>query len=88
MLVEHQFHSLRGLLPLNVALGFYVSTIVSRWWSIWERIAWPDALCMKLACHAPGRGEAVRAARRKVARYATLASVVTLRPLAPRVMNR
>ena len=41
-------------IPLSFILGFYVSQVVSRWWTQVMAIPWLDSLCMDLATYMPG----------------------------------
>jgi len=43
------------MVPMSFILGFYVSQVVSRWWTQVMAIPWLDSLCMDLATYIPGR---------------------------------
>ena len=36
------FHAYSEFIPMTFILGFYVSTVYSRWWDIFSNIGWID----------------------------------------------
>ncbi|RXM30027.1 Bestrophin-1 [Acipenser ruthenus] len=77
-----------GLIPVSFVLGFYVSVVVSRWWSQYESIPWPDRLSSLVSCHVQGADERGRLLRRTLVRYANMASVLILRSVSTAVYKR
>ncbi|MGH0153147.1 UNVERIFIED_CONTAM: hypothetical protein FKN15_038639 [Acipenser sinensis] len=77
-----------GLIPVSFVLGFYVSVVVSRWWSQYESIPWPDRLSSLVSCHVQGVDERGRLLRRTLVRYANMASVLILRSVSTAVYKR
>lgn len=75
------------LIPLSFLLGFYVSLVVTRWWSQFTTLAWPDTLAMSLRHYLPGDGEA-RDVRRTVVRWALVSNILALRQVSPVVEKR
>lgn len=75
------------LIPLSFLLGFYVSLVVTRWWSQFTTLAWPDTLAMSLMSYLPGPGEA-REIRRAVVRWACVCNILALRMVSPVVSKR
>ena len=41
-------------IPLGFILGFYVTQVVTRWWSQFESLSWPDTLAHNLIAFMPG----------------------------------
>ena len=41
-------------IPITFLIGFYVSQVVSRWWSQFMTLPYPDNLALKLAAFLPG----------------------------------
>ena len=44
-----------GLIPISFLTGFYVTQVVSRWWSEFLTLPWPDKIAFKLASYIPGK---------------------------------
>nr|CDS32382.1 bestrophin 3 [Hymenolepis microstoma] len=63
-------------LPIYFVLGFFVDTIVARWWEQFCTLPWPDELAMLLSAYAKGNSERVRIQRRTVMRYVNLAYIL------------
>ena len=42
------------LIPIAFLTGFYVSSVVSRWWDQFMTLPWPDKLALKLVNFCPG----------------------------------
>ena len=41
--------------PVAILTGFYVSNVVSRWWTQFMSIPWPDQLALKLVAFIPSK---------------------------------
>lgn len=75
-------------IPLSFVLGFYVSLVVSRWWSQYTSIPLPDQLMMVVSANVHGVDDRGRILRRTLMRYANLSSVLILRSISTRVCKR
>ncbi|XP_067849893.1 bestrophin-4-like isoform X2 [Heptranchias perlo] len=76
------------LIPMSFVLGFYVSLVVSRWWSQYQSMPWLDRLMCTVSCHVQGTDEYGRMLRRTLMRYANLASILTFRSVSTAVYKR
>ena len=72
------------LIPLSFLLGFYVNQVVSRWWSWFSQISWPDTLALYLANYLPGGGKN-REMRRTIIRWVCLSSILSLKTVSSKV---
>jgi len=70
-------------LPLTFLLGFYVSLVVSRWWSQYVAMPWPDDVATFLSGIKDKEGEEEhgRILRRTIIRYCILSWVLCIRRL-------
>ena len=41
--------------PISFLIGFYVSSVLSRWWDQFMTLPYPDVLALKLVAFVPGR---------------------------------
>ena len=74
-------------IPIGFVLGFYVTQVVQRWWSMFTSIVWPDTLAMNLVSYLPGGGEK-RKMRRYIIRLANLSAILCLRRISTGVARR
>jgi bestrophin, other len=44
--VVHYCDTYSELIPLSFVLGFYVSVVMTRWWSQYQTIPWPDPIAV------------------------------------------
>ena len=44
-----------GLIPISFLTGFYVTQVVSRWWSEFLNLPWPDKIAFRLVSYIPGK---------------------------------
>ncbi|KAL5969211.1 Bestrophin-3, partial [Taenia solium] len=63
-------------IPVYFVLGFFVDTIVERWWGQFLIIPWPDEIAMSLGAYTRGHSERVRIQRRTIMRYINLSLVL------------
>ncbi|CAG0888507.1 unnamed protein product [Darwinula stevensoni] len=42
-------------IPLTFILGFYVTTVLNRWWGLWNALPWPDDLILYLTSYLSGQ---------------------------------
>lgn len=75
-------------LPLPHSLGFYVTLVVTRWWSQYTSLPMPDRLMCAIAGSVHGRDERGRLLRRTLMRYGSLAGVLILRSVSTAVFKR
>ncbi|XP_021065732.1 bestrophin-1 [Mus pahari] len=76
------------LIPISFVLGFYVTLVVSRWWSQYENLPWPDRLMIQVSSFVEGKDEEGRLLRRTLIRYAILGQVLILRSISTSVYKR
>ena len=43
-----------GSIPITLLTGFYVSSVVSRWWNQFMALPYPDKIALKLVAFVPG----------------------------------
>jgi len=75
-------------IPITFLLGFYVTQVVSRWWSQFMSLPWPDTLARYIAVYMPGTDAKSRNYRRAVCRWVNLGNVLALRLVSYKVMVR
>lgn len=73
-------------IPLTFLLGFFVSSIVTRWWDQCNWISWPDRFMTYVTTYISGHEYAVF--RRTIARWCNLMSVLCWRNLSIRTVKR
>ncbi|XP_076343877.1 bestrophin-4-like [Tachypleus tridentatus] len=76
------------VIPLSVILGFYVTLIISRWWSQFTSIPWPDSCAVLIASFVHGSDERSRTIRRTLGRYLLLLLVLTFQAVSTSVKKR
>jgi len=76
----------KRLIPLQFILAFYVSQVVTRWWSWFNQISWPDTIALYMMSYMPGKEN--RDARRTIVRWVCLSSVLTWMGLSSKVADR
>lgn len=69
-------------------LGFYVNTIVRRWWEQFCAIPWPDSLTLFINAYALSTTERARMQRRTFVRYVNLSFCLTTRDISSRARMR
>lgn len=74
--------------PIFFVLGFFVSTIMTRWWNQFTSIPRPTGLAVLLSANLTGNDEVGKALRRTIMRYVNCAITMVLRQLSETVMNR
>ncbi|XP_019887650.1 bestrophin-4 isoform X2 [Ooceraea biroi] len=76
------------LIPLSFVLGFYVSVVMTRWWSQYMAIPWPDSIAVFVSATIHGNDERGRLMRRTIVRYVCVCLTVVLANVSPRVKKR
>lgn len=78
----------RNLIPVSFVLGFYVSLVVSRWWSTCLSLPWPDTLAIDVGTFIPGQDPESRRVRALILRYANLVIAMTFAMISPAVKKK
>lgn len=65
-----------------------MTLVVTRWWSQYENVPWPDRLMNLVSSFVEGKDEQGRMLRRTLIRYANLGSVLILRSVSAAVYKR
>lgn len=73
-------------IPLNFLLGFFVSSILVRWWSQCQYISYPDSTMFLITTYI--QGERYLVLRRTVARWLNLSCVLAWRGSSSRTLSR
>jgi hypothetical protein len=74
--------------PISFVLGFFVSTIMTRWWSQYTTIPRPHGTAVYLSASLQGNDDMGKALRRTIVRYTCCAITMVFRRLSPRVLKR
>jgi len=75
-------------LPLMFILGFYVSMVVTRWWTLYNTLPWPDEVALYLRETMKGDDDHKRMVRRTIIRYCILSYILALRRHSSRLRRR
>ncbi|XP_066990403.1 bestrophin-2-like [Macrobrachium rosenbergii] len=78
----------RNLIPISFVLGFFVSLVVSRWWSTYKSIPWPDVLAITLSTYITGQDPESKNVRATILRYANLTIALTFAKISPAVQRK
>ena len=76
------------LIPITFLIGFYVSSIVNRWWDQFMTLPRPDKLALKLVNFCPGNDDFNKNLRRTVMRYVNLSTVLVYRNVSTKAVIR
>ena len=77
-----------GLIPITFLIGFYVSSVVNRWWDQFMTLPRPDKFALLLVNLIPGSDEFQKNLRRTVMRYYNLSTILVYRLVAGKVHRR
>ncbi|KAK6038455.1 Bestrophin [Cooperia oncophora] len=83
-----EFNEYTRLIPLTFLLGFYVSSVVSRWWSQFECLSWPEDLLSVVCLILPENTEDTRRKRHQIARYVNLVAAIAWRDVSDKIRLR
>ncbi|KAG5669821.1 hypothetical protein PVAND_000114 [Polypedilum vanderplanki] len=75
-------------IPISFLLGFFVTNVMTRWWSQFQSIPSPAKVAVYVSASIHGNDEAGRVMRRTIMRYVNLSLVMVFRLLSPRVKTR
>jgi len=78
----------QSVLPIAFITGFYVSTVVNRWWSTFMTLPFPDKLALKLTTVVAGNSSFKRNLRLTIMRYVNLSTLLVYRLIARQVRDR
>ncbi|GMT25136.1 hypothetical protein PFISCL1PPCAC_16433, partial [Pristionchus fissidentatus] len=84
----HMFENFSKQIPLTFLLGFFVSNVVSRWWSQFQTLSWPEDLLSGLCLIMPGNDDRSKKRRHTVARYLNLTSALAWRDISSKIRIR
>ncbi|XP_055590759.1 bestrophin-4-like [Uranotaenia lowii] len=76
------------LIPLSFILGFYVASVMKRWWKQYRTIPWPDGIAVFVSADIHGQDERGRVMRRTIMRYVCLCLTMVFANISPRVKKR
>lgn len=76
------------LIPITFVLGFYVSLVVTRWWTQFETIPWPDSSAVWISTIMGDNDFRGRLMRRSIIRYINLSLILTFRLISLPVKKR
>lgn len=82
------FDSYTNELPIEFMLSFYVSQIITRWWSQTQTMPWPDETMVLVNSALIRDDRDTHLRRRAIARYLILSQTLALRNLSTRVRKR
>lgn len=77
-----------ALIPVAFVLGFYVSVVMTRYWTQLGHIPWPDHMAMFVTANVQGLDERGRLMRRTMLRYINLAYAITMSSISKPVKKR
>ncbi|XP_031617127.1 bestrophin-4 isoform X2 [Contarinia nasturtii] len=77
-----------NLIPLSFVLGFYVTIVMTRWWTQYTSIPWPDTFAVFVSANIHGQDERGRLMRRIIMRYVCLCLTMVLSNVSPKVKKR
>ncbi|CAB3366780.1 Hypothetical predicted protein [Cloeon dipterum] len=86
--VVHYCDTYSDLIPLSFVLGFYVSIVMTRWWSQYQNIPWPDPIAVFVSATIHGQDERGRLMRRTIMRYVCCCLALVFTMISPRVKKR
>ncbi|PIO68604.1 Bestrophin [Teladorsagia circumcincta] len=82
------FNDFTKLIPLTFLLGFYVSSVVSRWWRQFESLSWPEDLLSMVCLIVRENDEKSQRRRHAIARYINLSSALVWRDISKKIRLR
>ncbi|XP_059486400.1 bestrophin-4-like [Neocloeon triangulifer] len=86
--IVHYCDTYSDLIPLSFVLGFYVSIVMTRWWSQYQNIPWPDPIAVFVSATIHGQDERGRLMRRTIMRYVCCCLALVFTMISPRVKKR
>jgi len=75
-------------LPVELILGFYVTSVVGRWWDQFSLLPFSDELAMKVVNFLPNTDDKTFNLRRTVVRYINLSTILVFRLVSEKVRKR
>ncbi|XP_077983031.1 bestrophin-2a-like [Glandiceps talaboti] len=77
-----------SVIPLSFILGFYVSLVIGRWWTMYTAIPWIDEFAQLVASNVHGEDDRGRLARRTLVRWLNVTFVIVSRAVSIPVLTR
>uniref|UniRef100_A0A158R478 Bestrophin homolog n=1 Tax=Syphacia muris TaxID=451379 RepID=A0A158R478_9BILA len=75
-------------IPLNFMLGFFVTSVLSRWLLFFDNIGYIDNVALMVSAYVVGADEKTRMLRRNIVRYCVLSQALVFRDISLRVRKR
>ncbi|VDM42588.1 unnamed protein product [Toxocara canis] len=75
-------------IPLDFMLGFFVTSVLSRWNTFFNNIGYIDNIALMVAAYVRGSDEKTRKMRRNIVRYCVLSQALVFRDISMRVRRR
>ncbi|GMT14821.1 hypothetical protein PFISCL1PPCAC_6118, partial [Pristionchus fissidentatus] len=82
------FNTYSEYIPMTFMLGFYVSTVFTRWWDIFSNVGWIDTPALLISGCIDGVDESSRILRRNLIRYLVLTQSLVFRDVSACVKKR
>ncbi|CAJ0951557.1 unnamed protein product, partial [Mesorhabditis belari] len=82
------FYAYSDYIPITFMLGFYVSTVFTRWWDVFMNIGWVDSPMLLVSCLIRGADVRARIIRRNIMRYLVLTQALVFRDISASVKKR
>ncbi|CAJ0585783.1 unnamed protein product, partial [Mesorhabditis spiculigera] len=82
------FYAYSDYIPITFMLGFYVSTVFTRWWDVFMNVGWVDSPMLLISCLIRGADERARVVRRNIMRYLVLTQALVFRDISASVKKR
>ncbi|XP_032798664.2 bestrophin-2 [Daphnia magna] len=77
-----------NMVPLSFILGFYVTTVATRWWQQCLALPWPDRIMLSIAMYIPGCDNESKLLRKTLLQYCNLMAVLVFRTISEAVKFR
>ncbi|CAO1430123.1 unnamed protein product [Diamesa tonsa] len=87
-IIAKYFNEHSTFIPLSFLLGFYVSTVMSRWWNQYTSIPWTTGIAVLVTSSLNGADARSRMMRRTIMRYTCLSLAMVFRTLSTQVRQR
>ncbi|CAI5449209.1 unnamed protein product [Caenorhabditis angaria] len=75
-------------IPVELILGFFVTTVVNRWTKLYQTIGFIDNIGLIANCYVRGNSEKARIYRRNMIRYCELCQILVFRDISMRTRRR
>lgn len=82
------FYTYSDYIPITFLLGFYVSSVFTRWSQYLDNVGWIDSPALLIATYVRGSDEIARRTRRNILRYLVLTQAMVYRDISSSVKKR